>query len=111
MRLVWPAYFASPDRVMPFEGMRASVAAYAGLFESLTAALPQLEGALAGVKVPLGVLAGALSPMPPDAGGGADGTSHSRRVAGRRRGRGALPVVRAAGLRARGAEAAHERAS
>ena len=66
MRLVWPAYFASPDRVMPFEHWRASVAAYAGLFDSLTAALPQLEGALAGVDVPLGVLVGALSPMPPD---------------------------------------------
>ena len=51
---------------MPFERWRASLPAYAGLVESLTAALPQLEAALAGVNVPLGVLVGALSPMPPD---------------------------------------------
>lgn len=66
MRLVWPAYFASPDHVMPFEAARVSVPAYAGLLESLAAARPQLESALADVQVPLGFLAGARSPMPHD---------------------------------------------
>jgi pimeloyl-ACP methyl ester carboxylesterase len=64
MRLVWPAYFASPDRVMPFPPTRVSVPAYSGLLASMTAARPQLESALADLQVPLGFVAGALSPMP-----------------------------------------------
>ena len=71
MRLAWPAYFASPDHVMAFDDPRVSVPAYAGLFESLTTALPQLESALASVNVPLGFLAGARSPMPHDQAAGA----------------------------------------
>jgi pimeloyl-ACP methyl ester carboxylesterase len=66
MRLAWPAYFASPDHVMPYQPMTVSVPAYAGLFESLNAARAGLEAALAGVEVPLGFLAGELSPMPHD---------------------------------------------
>jgi proline iminopeptidase len=64
MRLVWPAYFASRERVMPFPPMRTSVDAYAGLLEATTAAMPALERRLAGVEVPFGCIAGALSPMP-----------------------------------------------
>jgi pimeloyl-ACP methyl ester carboxylesterase len=72
MRLVWPAYFAAPDHVMPFDpAMRVSVPAYAGLFESLTAQRPQLEAALAGITVPIGFLAASDSPMPHDAAAGA----------------------------------------
>jgi proline iminopeptidase len=71
MRLAWPAYFASPDRVMAFNDTRVSVPAYAGLLESLATERPWLESALAGMKVPLGFLAGARSPMPHDQAAGA----------------------------------------
>lgn len=67
MRLFWPAYFASPDHVMPFDDAGVSLPAYAGLLESMAGARPQLEAALAGLRVPLGVLAGARSPMPHEA--------------------------------------------
>ena len=71
LRLAWPAYFASPDHLMPFGDMRVSVPAYAGLFESLVAARPRLESALGGLELPLGFLAGAGSPMPHDQAAGA----------------------------------------
>jgi pimeloyl-ACP methyl ester carboxylesterase len=64
MRLVWPAYFASREHVMPFPSIRASVDAYAGLLEATTVAIPALERQLAGVEVPFGCIAGARSPMP-----------------------------------------------
>jgi pimeloyl-ACP methyl ester carboxylesterase len=64
LRLLWPAYFASPDDTLPFFSPRTSLPAYSGLWESLTAELPRLEAALPGVTVPLGFLAGAASPMP-----------------------------------------------
>ena len=66
LRLAWPAYFASPDHVMPFRSTRVSAPAYAGVFESLKAERPRLEAALGGVQVPLGFVAGARSPMPYD---------------------------------------------
>jgi len=47
------------------------VPAYAGLFASLQQALPRLAEALAGVRVPLGFVAGARSPMPRDGAAGA----------------------------------------
>jgi proline iminopeptidase len=71
MRLAWPAYFASPDHVMPVDDPRVSVPAYAGVLESLATARPRLESALAGLKIPLGFLAGARSPMPYDQAAGA----------------------------------------
>jgi pimeloyl-ACP methyl ester carboxylesterase len=64
MRLVWPAYFASRHRVMPFPAMRASVDAYAGLLQATTEAIPALAPQLATVEVPFGCVAGARSPMP-----------------------------------------------
>ena len=70
-RLVWPAYFASPDHVMPFRDTKSSVPAYAGLLESLQTALPRLESALPGIRVPFGFLAAERSPMPSDLAAGA----------------------------------------
>ena len=52
LRLVWPAYFASPDHVMALGDTKVSVPAYADLLESLQAALPRLESALADLEVP-----------------------------------------------------------
>ena len=72
MRLLWPAYFASPEDVMAFPAdMRPSIEAYSGLWESLNEALPALEAALPGVRVPMGFVAGAGSPMPADDAAGA----------------------------------------
>src|SRR5689334_21844160 len=56
--LLWPAYFASRDRLMPYIDPRASLEAYAGLWESLNAALPDLDAALPSIRVPFGVVAG-----------------------------------------------------
>ncbi len=61
---MWPAYFASPDHVMALGDTTVSVPAYADLLESLQAALPRLESALAGLEVPFGFVAGECSPMP-----------------------------------------------
>jgi pimeloyl-ACP methyl ester carboxylesterase len=71
MRLVWPAYFASPDAAMPFPHLRASVPSYSGVLASLSAELPRLEAALSRIAVPLGFVAGAQSPMPYGAAAGA----------------------------------------
>jgi pimeloyl-ACP methyl ester carboxylesterase len=64
LRLVWPAYFASRDDVMAFPSMRPSVPAYSGLLASAEAELPRLEAALPAIGVPIGIVAGAESPMP-----------------------------------------------
>lgn len=65
LHLVWRAYFADwtvePALAPPTS---LSVPAYAGGFASLVARLPELEAALPHVTVPLGVVAGAQSPMP-----------------------------------------------
>ncbi len=71
MRLAWPAYFASPEQVLPFNVSGMSVPAYAGLFESLAAARPQLESALSGLETPFGFVAGERSPMPYEQAAGA----------------------------------------
>jgi pimeloyl-ACP methyl ester carboxylesterase len=63
LRLVWPAYFADPAKAPPMPPFRLSVPANA-LFAEITALLPDLERALPDVRVPLGVLVGARSPMP-----------------------------------------------
>jgi proline iminopeptidase len=64
--LLWPAYFASPSRTLPFMDARSSIPAYSGIWDSAKAALPALEAALATITVPFGVLAGGSSPMPVD---------------------------------------------
>jgi pimeloyl-ACP methyl ester carboxylesterase len=64
LRLLWPAYFASPDDALPFIAPRISLEAYAGLWESINAELPGLEAALPRITVPFGFVAGAESPMP-----------------------------------------------
>ncbi len=64
LRLFWPAYFASRERVMPFPSVRFSVGAYAGLMDAAQDAIPRLERALTRVDVPFGCIAGARSPLP-----------------------------------------------
>jgi pimeloyl-ACP methyl ester carboxylesterase len=64
MRLVWPAYFADWDTARPMPPLSLSVPAYAEGFASLRERLPALEAALPTITVPLGIVAGARSPMP-----------------------------------------------
>jgi pimeloyl-ACP methyl ester carboxylesterase len=64
MRLVWAAYFADPTNVPPMPPLRFSLPA-AALFGEIAEQLPALEKALPDIRVPLGVLVGARSPMPP----------------------------------------------
>jgi pimeloyl-ACP methyl ester carboxylesterase len=68
LRLVWPAYFAEPANAPSMPPLRLSVPASA-LFEDVVAQLPALEKALTSIRVPLGVLVGARSPMPPQEAG------------------------------------------
>jgi pimeloyl-ACP methyl ester carboxylesterase len=68
LRLVWPAYFADPPNAPPMPPIRISIPASA-LFEEIVKELPALEKALPAVRVPLGALVGARSPMPPDEAG------------------------------------------
>jgi pimeloyl-ACP methyl ester carboxylesterase len=68
MRLVWSAYFADPAHVPPMPPFRFSLPASA-LFGEVVTELPALEKALPDVRVPLGVLVGASSPMPPQEAG------------------------------------------
>ena len=67
LRLVWPAYFASPDHTLPFEHWASSLPAYSGLWEAINEALPRLATDLRRIKVPFGVVAGGASPMPVEA--------------------------------------------
>jgi pimeloyl-ACP methyl ester carboxylesterase len=64
LELLWPAYFASPDRTMPFTDARTSIPAYAGIWGSAKALLPGLEASLGRLQMPFGVVAGGASPMP-----------------------------------------------
>lgn len=69
LRLVWPSYFADSSTAPPLPPMRISLAAYSGVWSSLFDSLPALEAALPSINVPVGVLVGKQSPMPPDAAG------------------------------------------
>ena len=64
LRLIWPAYFPSWDAAPPMPDMTGSVEAYSQTFESIHELLPALEAALPTVRVPVGFVAGASSPMP-----------------------------------------------
>lgn len=65
--IVWPSYFAETRAATPRPLLAVSTAAHLGLWEDLVVQLPALEAALPTITVPVGVLAGAASPMPPDA--------------------------------------------
>jgi pimeloyl-ACP methyl ester carboxylesterase len=64
LQLVWPSYFADPPSAPPMPPLRMSLPAMA-LFDDIVTCLPALEQALPDVRVPMGVLVGAESPMPP----------------------------------------------
>ena len=68
LSLFWPSYFAVPSAAPPMPRMELSQAANLGLFADLFARLPELEASLPEIMIPVGVLVGGLSPMPPSAG-------------------------------------------
>ena len=64
MRLVWPAYFADPERAPPMPELRYGAERSAAMGQSILAELPALEARLSGIRVPVGFVHGSRSPMP-----------------------------------------------
>jgi pimeloyl-ACP methyl ester carboxylesterase len=64
MRLVWPAYFADPERAPPMPELRLASERSAEMVQSIQAELPALEAGLPRIRVPVGFLHGSRSPMP-----------------------------------------------
>jgi pimeloyl-ACP methyl ester carboxylesterase len=68
LSLFWPSYFADPSAAPPMPRAEISQRAMLGLFADVTARLPELEASLRSITVPVGILLGELSPMPPSVG-------------------------------------------
>jgi pimeloyl-ACP methyl ester carboxylesterase len=68
MSLFWSSYYADPSAAPPMPHVELSQAAQQGLWPDLTQRLPELESSLPSIQVPVGVLVGGRSPMPPSAG-------------------------------------------
>jgi pimeloyl-ACP methyl ester carboxylesterase len=64
MRLVWPAYFADPERAPPMPELRLASKRSGEMVPSIMAELPALEAGLAEIRVPVGFVHGSRSPMP-----------------------------------------------
>ena len=64
MRLVWPAYFADPERAPPMPDLQMASERSAEMIPSIQAELPALEAGLPGIRVPVGFVHGSRSPMP-----------------------------------------------
>lgn len=67
LRLLWPAYFPSRETALPMPEMELTGEGYAATLESVRDELPHLEAALPGIRLPLALVAGEQSPMPPSA--------------------------------------------
>lgn len=66
--LFWGSYFAEPAAAPPMPHVEFSQPASQGLWTDLVDRLPALEASLPAITVPVGVLVGGRSPMPPEAG-------------------------------------------
>ena len=66
--LCWGSYFADPAAAPPLPHIEFSLSANQGLGGDLMARLPELEASLPAIRIPVGVLVGELSPVPPSAG-------------------------------------------
>ena len=64
MRLVWPAYFATPEGAPPMPQFTIANERSAAMVPSIFAELPALEARLSGIRVPVGFVHGSRSPMP-----------------------------------------------
>ncbi len=106
MRLVWPAYFADPERAPPMPELRIASERSGEMVPSILAELPALEAGLPEIRVPVGFVHGATEPDAArrlDRRGGAD----SRRVGRGGRGRRSFHVGRGARRCSRSASAPH----
>jgi pimeloyl-ACP methyl ester carboxylesterase len=65
LRLFWPAYYAEPDHAPAMPPMATNRVTSRDLWLDLFDRLPQLEKSLAEITVPVGVVVGSRSPMPP----------------------------------------------
>jgi pimeloyl-ACP methyl ester carboxylesterase len=64
MRLVWPSYFADPERAPPMPDLRMASERSAEMVPSIQAELQALEAGLPRIRVPVGFVHGSRSPMP-----------------------------------------------
>jgi pimeloyl-ACP methyl ester carboxylesterase len=64
MRLVWPAYFATPETAPPMPDLRMASERSAQMGRSIMTELPVLEARLPEIRVPVGFVHGSRSPMP-----------------------------------------------
>lgn len=64
MRLVWPAYYADPSAAPPMPDLAISSRCMAAMYPLIIAELPALAERLPGIRVPVGFVHGAMSPMP-----------------------------------------------
>ncbi|HTP20065.1 MAG TPA: alpha/beta hydrolase [Solirubrobacteraceae bacterium] len=62
--IIWPAYFADPESVMPRPPTQIAEEAFKGLIAEVEEGTEEVAAALGGGEVPYGVLAGAASPFP-----------------------------------------------
>jgi pimeloyl-ACP methyl ester carboxylesterase len=68
LALFWPSYFATPSTAPPMPPTELSQPAMLGLFADVATRLPDLEASLPSITVPVGILVGEFSPMPPTGG-------------------------------------------
>jgi pimeloyl-ACP methyl ester carboxylesterase len=64
IRLVWPAYFADPERAPPMPELRYASERSGAMVPSIQAELPALEAGLTRIRLPVGFVHGSRSPMP-----------------------------------------------
>jgi pimeloyl-ACP methyl ester carboxylesterase len=69
LALFWPGYFADSTTAPAMPPMRTNRVTSGGLWTDLRARLPELEAGLSEIDVPVGVLVGGRSPMPPSEAG------------------------------------------
>ena len=62
--IIWPAYFADPENVMPRPPTEICEEAFEGLIAGVGEGTEEVAAALGRGDVPYGVLAGAASPFP-----------------------------------------------
>ncbi len=70
LALIWPGYFAAPDKAPPIPPLRLSPECYAGTFESIHSHFEHktLERLLPALTIPAVFALGAASPIPPEHG-------------------------------------------
>ena len=68
LSIFWRSYFADPSAAPAMPDLELSQQANEGLWGDLITRLPELESSLPSITVPVGVLVGERSPMPPSAG-------------------------------------------